>query len=111
MVKSPSALVVHSHSAWKVFITCKYKTSYDWHYRVTSIVLHTYDDMTSILMAMYNINRLTKNFHVKTNIVYTLHHVQKVGTLPLSNFKDLLSPTEMASAMKLLDVGPYKIKT
>jgi hypothetical protein len=38
--------------------------------------------------------RSTKHSHVKTNMVYTLHRVKAVGSMPLDNFKDLLTEKE-----------------
>ena len=47
---------------------------------------------------MHDINRATKNLHVKTNLVHTLHRMQKVGTLPVEEFKGVLSPDELVAA-------------
>ena len=60
---------------------------------------------------MHDINRLTENSHVKSNIVHTLHWIQKVGTLPLDSFRELLTPKELAFAKKLLEGASEKIKT
>ena len=35
---------------------------------------------------------------MKTNLVHTLHRMQKVGTLPVEEFKGVLSPNELIAA-------------
>ena len=57
----------------------------------------------SILTAMHDINKATKNLHVKTNLVHTLHCMQKVGVLLPICFRDLLTPDEVQAAQKLAD--------
>ena len=78
----------HRHQAWTEFISQCYQDNLNWHYRVRSIVLNTKDDVASILTAMHDINKATKNSHVKTNLVHTLHRMQKVGALPVLSFHD-----------------------
>ena len=73
------------------------------------IVLKTRDDVTCILTAMYNINKATKNSHVKTNFVHTLNRMQKVGGLPVLSFHNLLTVEEMLAAKKVAEsVGKKK---
>jgi len=36
------------------------------------------------------ISRQTESYHVKTNLVHTLHHVQKYRMMELDKFKELL---------------------
>ena len=50
---------------------------------------------------MHDINKATKNSHVKTNLVHTLHRMQKVGVLSPICFRDLLTLDEVQAAMKL----------
>ena len=99
----------HRHQAWTEFIAQSHSTYYNWHYRVRTIVLQTREDVASILTAMHDINKATKNSHMKTNFVHTLHRMQKVGLLPVSSFHDLLSAEEMVVAKKIADsVGEKK---
>ena len=93
----------HRHQAWTEFISETYSDNYNWHYRIRSIVLNTKDDVASILIEMHDINKATENSHVKTNIVHTLHRMQKVGVLSLACFCDLLTPDEVQAALKLAD--------
>ena len=73
------------------------------------IVLKTREDVASILTAMHDINKAIENSHVKTNFVHTLHHMQKVGLLPVSSFHDLLSAEEIIAAKKIAEsVGEKK---
>ena len=65
-----------------------------------SIVLNTKDDVASIFTAMHDINKATENLHVKTNLVHTLHRMQKVGTLPVTSFRDWLTPDELLATQK-----------
>ena len=51
---------------------------------------------------MHDINRATENSHVKTNLVHTLHRIQKVGTLPVDEFKCILSAKEIQAAKNSL---------
>ena len=69
----------HRLQAWTEFISESYSDNYDWHYHVRSTVLRMKDDVASILMAMHDINKASENSHVKTNLVHTLHQMQKVG--------------------------------
>ena len=64
------------------------------------MVILTKNDVISILIAMHDINNTTKNSHVRTNLVHTLHRMQKVGTLPPSSFKTLLSPKELKTTIE-----------
>ena len=98
----------HRHQAWTEFISETCADNYSWHYRVRSIVLNTKDDVASILTAMHDINKATENSHVKTNIVHTLHRMQKVGVLSLACFRDLLTPDEVQAALKLADSADKK---
>ena len=93
----------HRHQAWSEFISESYLDNYDWHYRVRSIVLNTKDDVASILTAMHDINKATENSHVKTNLVHTLHRMQKVGLLLVASFKDMLTAEELQVAQKQAD--------
>ena len=52
---------------------------------------------------MHDINKATENSHIKTNIVHTLHRMQKVGVLSPMCFRDLLTPDEVQAALKLAD--------
>ena len=52
---------------------------------------------------MHDINKATENSHVKTNLVHTLHRMQKVGVLSPICFWDLLTPDEVQAALKLAD--------
>ena len=52
---------------------------------------------------MHDINKATKNSHVKTNLVHTLHRMQKVGLLPVASFKDMLTAEELQVAQKQAD--------
>ena len=63
------------------------------------MIIQTKDDITSILIAMHDINKATENAHVRTNLVHILHCMQKVGTLPLINFKALLTSEELEIAV------------
>jgi hypothetical protein len=47
---------------------------------------------------MHDINKATKNSHVKSNLVHMLHRIQKVGQLPFTRFKDILTSEEMEQA-------------
>ena len=85
--------------AWTEFISQAHPNDLDWHFCVRTIVLHTLDNVTSVLTAMHDINRrATKNSHVKTNLVHTLHRMQKVETLPVEEFKGVLSPDKLIVA-------------
>ena len=90
----------HRHQAWTEFISQSYQDNYNWHYRVRSIVLNTKDDVASILTAMHDINKATENSHVKTNLVHTLHRMQKMGTPPVLSFRDWLTPEELLATQK-----------
>ena len=90
----------HRLQAWWEFINQTHPLDYDWHYAVRAMVISTKNDVTSILMAMHDINKATENSHVRTNLVHTLHRMQKVGTLPPSSFKALLTPEELKSAIE-----------
>ena len=78
----------HCHQAWTEFISQCYQDNYNWHYRVRYIVLNTKNGVASILTPMHDINKVTENSHVRTNLVHTLHRMQKVGTLPVISFRD-----------------------
>ena len=93
----------HRHQAWSEFISESYLNDYEWHYHVRSIVLNTKDDVASILTAMHDINKATENSHVKTNLVHTLHRMQKVGLLPVASFKDMLMAEKLQVAQKQVD--------
>jgi hypothetical protein len=47
---------------------------------------------------MHDINKATENSHVKSNLVHILHQMQKVGVLPLSEFKHILIAEELEQA-------------
>ena len=64
------------------------------------MVIRTKNDVTSILIAMHDINKATKNLHFKMHLIHTLHRMQKVGMLPPSNFKTLLTPEELKNAIE-----------
>ena len=51
---------------------------------------------------MHDINRATENSHVKTNLDHTLHRMQKVGTLPVDEFKIIMSAEEIQAAKNAL---------
>ena len=94
----------HRLVAWYEFIRKSHKQDLEWHYMVRSIVLKTAENVTDVLTAMHDINKSNENSHVKQNLVHTLHRMQKVGTLPLEKFKDILTSEEMAAAKKQQDV-------
>ena len=101
----------HKLMAWMEFIAQSYPHDIHWHYRVQSIILQTKGNVANSLIAMHDINKATKNLHVKTNLVHTLHRMRKVDTLEVSNLKDLLMPEEMTVASKrakdVKDTGPW----
>ncbi|KAG0574790.1 hypothetical protein KC19_VG291500 [Ceratodon purpureus] len=80
------------------------KKDLEWHNMVRSIVLKTAEDVTDVLTAMHDINKSNENSHVKQNLVLTLHRMQKIGSLPLEKFKDILTFEELAAAKKQQDV-------
>ena len=90
----------HKHQAWWEFINQTHPFDYDWHYAVRAMVIWTKNDIKSILTAMHDINKATENSYIKTNLVHTLHRMQKVGTLLPSNFKTLLTSEELKSALE-----------
>ena len=92
----------HKLVAWTEFIHQAHLNDLDWHFRVRTIVLRTLDNVTNVLTAMHDINRATENSHVKTNLVHTLHRMQKVGTLPVDEFKCILSAEEIQAAKNSL---------
>ncbi|KAG0631975.1 hypothetical protein M758_1G295400 [Ceratodon purpureus] len=94
----------HRLVAWYEFIRKSHKQDLEWHYMVRSIVLRTAENVTDVLTAMHDINKSNENSHVKQNLVHTLHRMQKVGTLPLEKFKDILTSEEMAAAKKQQEV-------
>ena len=84
--------------AWTEFISQAHPNDLDWHFRVRTMVLHTLDNVTNMLTAMHDINRAMENSHVKTNLVHTLHQMQKVETLSVEEFKGIMSPDELIAA-------------
>ena len=68
-----------------------------------SIVIKKKEDVTLVLTAIYDTNCATENSHVKTNLVHTLHRMQKIEQLEVSKFSTLLSPDKMATAKKAAD--------
>ena len=92
----------HKLVAWTKFIHQAYPNDLEWHFCVRTIVLRTLDNVTNVLTAMHDINRATKNSHMKTNLVHTLHRMQKVGTLPVDEFKSILSTKEIQAAKNAL---------
>jgi hypothetical protein len=88
----------HRLLAWIDHIHRVHRTELQWHYCVRSIVLHTQDVVTDTLNSMHDINKATENSHVKSNLVHMLHCIQKVGQLPLSEFKDILTAEDMEQA-------------
>jgi hypothetical protein len=88
----------HRLLAWTDHIHKMHRTELQWHYCVRSIVLHTQDAVTDTLNSMHDINKATENSHVKSNLFYILHRIQKVGQLPLSEFNDILTIEEMEQA-------------
>jgi hypothetical protein len=63
----------HQLLAWNDHIDKVHRGDLAWHYRVRSILLKTMDSVTNALTSMHNINKATKNSHVKSNLVHTLH--------------------------------------
>ena len=63
-----------------------------------AIIFKTLSNVTNVLTTMHNINRATKNSHVKTNLVHTLHRMQKVRTLLVEEFKSILTQEELQAA-------------
>ena len=51
--------------------------------------------MADTLTTMHDISKATENSHVKSNLVHILHRMQKVGVLPLSEFKHILIAEEL----------------
>ena len=92
----------HRLVAWTEFIHQAHPNDLEWHFRVRTIVLRTLDNVTNVLTAMHGINQATENSHVKTNLVHTLHRMQKVGTLPVDEFKSILSAEEIQAAKNAL---------
>ena len=92
----------HKLVAWTEFISQVHPNDLYWHFCVRTIVLHTFDNVTSVLIAMHDINRAMENSHVKTNLVRTLHQMQKVGNLPVE-FKGVLSPDELIAAKNAIE--------
>ena len=90
----------HRLQGWWEFINQTYLFDYDWHYAVKAMVIWTKNDVTSILTTMHDINKATENSHVKTNLVHTLHCMQKDGMLPPLIFKTLLTFEELKSALE-----------
>jgi hypothetical protein len=88
----------HRLLAWKDHIRKVHSKDLEWHYRVRSIVLQTKDAVADTLTAMHDINKATENSHVKSNLVHILHRMQKVGVLPLSEFKHILTAEELEQA-------------
>ena len=78
-------------------------------------MLQTKENVENSLTAMHDIKKATKNSHVKTNLVHTLHRMRKVGKLEVSNFKDLLTPEEMIATSERgkdeKDTGPWYFLT
>ena len=89
--------------AWMEFISKVHPNDLDWHFCVRTIVLHTLDIITNVLTAMDDINQAIENLHVKTNLVHTLHRMQKVGTLHVEEFKDVLSLDELVAAKNAIE--------
>ena len=80
-----------------------------WHYRVCSIALQTKDVVADTLTAMHDINKAMENFHVKSNLVHILYQMQKVGVLPLSEFKHILTAKELEQAwLQAMSTGEKK---
>ena len=52
---------------------------------------------------MHGINQAIENLHVKTNLVHSLHCMQKVGTLPVEEFKGVMSLDELIAAKNAFD--------
>ena len=69
------------------FIHQAHSNDLDLHFWVRTIVLSILDNVTNILTTMHDINRATENSHVKSNVVHTLHRMQKVGTLPINELR------------------------
>jgi hypothetical protein len=67
----------HHLLAWNNHIDMVHKGDLDWHYCVRSIILDLKNGVTDCLMAMHNINKAIENSHVKSNLVYILHQMQK----------------------------------
>ena len=88
----------HILVAWTEFISQAHPNDLDWNFRVRTIVLHTLDNVTYVLTAMHGINRAMENLHVKTNLIHTLHQMQKVETLPVEEFKGVLSLDKLIAA-------------
>lgn len=44
--------------------------------------------------------RQTEDSHVKTNFVHTLFRIQKYGLMPIEQFEDILTPSEMKKCKK-----------
>ena len=44
--------------------------------------------------------RHTEDSHVKTNTVHTLFRVQKYGLMPLEQFQDILTPSDIKRCKK-----------
>ena len=60
------------------------------------------------MTSMHDINRLTENSHVKSNLIHTLHRIQTVDKLDVMEFKDWLTPEEL-EATKIENSKPEKM--
>ena len=49
---------------------------------------------------LFAISRHTEDSHVKTNTVHTLFRVQKYGLMPLEQYQDILTPTDIKRCKK-----------
>ena len=90
----------HRLQEWWEFFNQTHPHDFKWHYAIRIMVICTIDDLTSILIAMHDINKATENFFGKTNLVHTLHYMQKVGILLAVNFKALLTLEELIATLK-----------
>jgi hypothetical protein len=97
----------HRLLAWTQHIDMVHRDDLEWHYRVRSILLRTKDKVTDALSSMHDINKSTKNLHVKSNLVHILHRMQTVGKLDLKEFKEILTPEEY-EATRIENMKPEK---
>jgi hypothetical protein len=88
----------HRLLAWTDHIDKVHRGELDWHYKVWSITLQTRDSITDALTSMHDINKSTENSHVKSNLVHTLHWIQTVGRLDLSEFQKYLGHDDYEAA-------------
>ena len=92
------------------FISRAHAEDREWHYVVGAMVLRTTKSVTSLLNAMHDINKATKNSHVKSNLVHVLFRMQQLGKLSLDQFSSICTAEELEAARKVLSSTDGKPK-